>query len=684
MKKIRLPGNPKLWLPLAILYVIMVLILPRSARFNYDFKKGSPWKYETLVAQFDFPILKTQDQIDQEKAKAGSSVIPYYRYSEEIVNSHLRNAEAIDLGHLNVLKDDIVSAVKDIYGKGVVSDDGLKLDKSQDISSEVLFIQKDKRANKYPVTEIYKESDARAKLLATMSDMDKNVNFDSLFRKTGVYDLIVPNLIFDKQTTELVHAESADYISPTQGFVNAGQLLVSKGEIVTAEIEQMLDSYKVEYEANMGYGGPKVLFWLGNAILAFILVIILYLAIFFTDPLLFKDFNRYIYLLMISLLATVGALLLQRINPTLLYMFPFSISALYLMAFFKKRIILPVYILSLLPLLIFCNDGIVLFVMFMVAGMVTILAFKYFNRGWKQFITALFVFISLVVTYFAFRLLDNANGNVYTALIYLFISALLTVAGYPLIYLFERIFSLVSNSKLMELCDTNNELLRKLEHVAPGTFQHCLQVMNMSDAAARSIGANALLTRTGALYHDIGKMANPQCFIENESLVPEAQRNHYHQNLTPRESAKAIIRHVNDGLAIADQYKLPSIVKDFISTHHGTTCTGYFYNQYLNEGGDPSDTADFYYNGKKPTTKEQVIVMLCDTIEAASRTLKDYSPQSFSDFVERMVATKMSAGQFENADISIKELNIIKREIKAYLSGVYHERVDYPKVDKPV
>jgi putative nucleotidyltransferase with HDIG domain len=365
-------------------------------------------------------------------------------------------------------------------------------------------------------------------------------------------------------------------------------------------------------------------------------------------------------------------------------MFPFSISALYLMAFFKKRIILPVYILSLLPLLIFCNDSIVLFVMFMVAGMVTILAFKYFNRGWKQFITALFVFISLVVTYFAFRLLDNANGNVYTALIYLFISALLTVAGYPLIYLFERIFSLVSNSKLMELCDTNNELLRKLEHVAPGTFQHCLQVMNMSDAAARSIGANALLTRTGALYHDIGKMANPQCFIENESLVPEAQRNHYHQNLTPRESAKAIIRHVNDGLAIADQYKLPSIVKDFISTHHGTTCTGYFYNQYLNEGGDPSDTADFYYNGKKPTTKEQVIVMLCDTIEAASRTLKDYSPQSFSDFVERMVATKMSAGQFENADISIKELNIIKREIKAYLSGVYHERVDYPKVDKPV
>ena len=271
--------------------------------------------------------------------------------------------------------------------------------------------------------------------------------------------------------------------------------------------------------------------------------------------------------------------------------------------------------------------------------------------------------------------MDGLQGiENYRPLLYLGLGSLFSVAGYPLIYLFERIFNLVSNSRLIELSDTNNKLLRDLAHKAPGTFQHSLQVMNMADAAARSIDANVLLVRAGALYHDIGKTGNPQCFIENETLGA-----HYHSGLSPRESAKEIIRHVSEGMALADKYKLPDVIKDFILTHHGTTCTAYFYNKYLNDGGDPADVEDFFYKGKKPTTKEQIVIMLCDTLEAASRSLKDYSPESLAKLVDRIVDSKMNDGQFEDADISLKEINVVSRVLKEYLQQVYHARVAYPK-----
>ncbi|MCI1785789.1 MAG: HDIG domain-containing protein [Bacteroidales bacterium] len=679
MKNIRLPGNPRIWLPLVILFILIALMLPRSAKFNYDYKKGSPWNYETLIAQFDFPILKTQDQIISEKGNRENGVIPYFRFSEDVVNSRLKAIEGADFGNSGSLKGKVSAAVKEIYSHGVIQDEwGQPGKKASDISSEVLYVRKDKKTVKYPVSEVYRESDAKAKLLADINDSANCLNCDSLLRKTGIYDLLIPNLIYDDQTTSLVHEESAASVSPTQGFVDAGYPIVSKGEVVTAEIARMLDSYKVEYEKNYGYSGPKVFLWLGNITMSLILVLILYLAIYYTNRHLFEEPGRYIYLLMIFFIAALAALIIGKVNQMFLYMVPFSLTALYLMAFFKKRVIVPVYIISLLPLLIFSNDGVILFVMFLVAGMVSILMFKYFNRGWKQFVTAFMVFVSLLVTYFGFKLIDEVNGDTYRTVIYLFVSSLLSVAGYPLIYLFERMFGLVSDSRLTELCDTNNQLLRRLEHVAPGTFQHCLQVMNMSDAVARSIGANALLARTGALYHDIGKMKNPQCFIENESLVPLPGRRHYHDGLSPIESARAIIKHVDDGLVIAEKYKLPSIVSDFIVTHHGTTVTGYFYNKFVNEGGDPSEIAAFRYHGEKPKTKEQIIIMLCDSIEAASRTLNDYSPESFSAFVEKIVSSKMEEGQFEEADISIKELNTIKEELKSYLGGVYHERIVYP------
>ena len=326
-------------------------------------------------------------------------------------------------------------------------------------------------------------------------------------------------------------------------------------------------------------------------------------------------------------------------------------------------------------MLLFAPDGVELFVMYLVAGTVGMFVFEYFNRGWLQFVTAFIVFVVMLLVWLAFRMAEGMDGiNDYHTVVNMALGALLSVAGYPLIYLFEKIFRLVSTSKLVELSDTSNKLLRELADKAPGTFQHSLQVMNLADAAARSIGANVPLVRAGALYHDIGKIANPQCFTENET--PGVK---YHAELSSKESAQEIIRHVSDGLAMAEKNGLPQVLKDFIVTHHGTTCTGYFYNRYINDGGDPDDVADFFYDGVKPTSKEQVILMICDAVEAASRSLKDYSEPSISSLVDRIIDGKAEDGQLSNSDISLRELNIMKEEIKSYLQQMYHSRVVYPK-----
>lgn len=677
MKLPRVSINYRVLIPLVVLFLVLTLIFPRIAKFSYDYRKGSPWSHETLLAQFDFPILKTDEQIREEKSRSKSVVIPYYRYRQDIVDNCRKAAEGIDMGGYSYLRPLIVASMDGIYSNGVVPDEGVKLDGHSDPSGAVLYIQKDKRAGKKPVSEVFKESEAKNRLLSDIAAKYPRINADSVLRSAGIYDFIVPNLEYDPKTTELVRSESSNQVSTTQGFVSAGQLIVSEGEIVTAEIAQMLDSYKVEYENSMGYGGPRILFWLGNAFIAFALVLLFFLMIYFLNRRLFMDHRKFWYLIFIFIIASVLALIINKFAPRCLYMVPFTLTALYLEAFFKNKVIFPICCVSFLPLLVFAENGVVLFVMFLLASIVAVFTFRFFNQGWQQFIMSGIVFVSILVTYFGFRMIDMVNDDPYMAVLYMFIGSMLIVAGYPLIYLFERMFNLVSSSRLRELCDTNNKLLRELEHKAPGTFQHSLQVMNMCDAAARAIDANVLLVRAGALYHDIGKMKNPLCFIENESMSPKGV--HYHEHLSPKESARAIIKHVSDGLELAAENRLPDVIQDFILTHHGTSNTSYFYNKYLNEGGDPNDVSDFFYKGRKPQTKEQIILMICDTLEAASRTLKDNSAATFSVFVENIVASKMKIGQFDQADISIKDLNTVKETLKAYLSQIYHERVVYPQ-----
>ena len=666
--------NLKKILPLGIVFAVLLAFMPRDSKFPYEYRKGREWKYETLFAEFDFPIYKSEEQMREERMNNSQNLVtPYYKYSDEVVNKSIKAAEAMNLGRL---RGAVISGLRTVFNRGVIADDGKRALVDLDMY-EVIYIQRDKRAYKTPVSEVYRQSDARAKFLADLAKVT-DANLDSLFKATGLLDLIVPNVIYDQQTTELVQAESNTAISPTSGYVTAGQLVVSSGEIVTAEIEQMLDSYKREYEVNLGYLGPPALMILGSILIALALSVLLYFVIAFTCPAVYTD-TRYYYVLMVFTLSVMVSFSLSEAFSNLLVFIPFTLFALMLQAFLSTKETVTLYSISLLPLLIVADNGAVFYCMYLLAGLVHVYVFKYFHKGWKQFLAALIAFAVLVLQYLAFRACDMIAGNVWHDLLGLFIGAMLTVAGYPLVYLFEGIFNLVSNSRLNELADTSNPLVRLLEQKAPGSFQHSLQVMNMGETVARAVGVNPDLVRVGALYHDIGKTENPLCFVENEYLAGVSEDNKYHTGLTPEQSAHDIIKHVSDGLELAHKHRMPKIVCDFIASHHGTTVVGYFYTKFINTGGSPEEVDKFTYPGRKPVTKSEIILMLCDSVEAASRTLKENTEKAYRNLVERIVAGKMEQGQFDDADITISELNAVKNTMVTYLTQLNHERVVYPK-----
>ena len=673
MDKIQFPRRFRVYAALLILATVITFLLPRTPKFAYDYKKGEPWSYETLVAKFDFPILKTELQLQREKEKLASEIIPYFRYdASQDFRAHAILGQT-DLGRCEFVRPHLASALSELYSRNILPDHYNQVDTV--LSSRYIYVQREGAATKVPVDEVYTLASAREELKKVLKMACPYENVDSLYSAARLDNLIHQDLIIDKKITDDMYKASIENLSPTQGIFKAHQTIVKYGDTVTSEVEQILDSYKKEYDSSIGYNGSEAFLWIGNAFIALALVFVLFLAIYYCNDKVFADTKKYLYLLMMFLMSFTAASLASKTNANLFYIIPFNLLALYLLAFFKRRMVYVVYIISLIPLLLFAPDGIEAFVIYMLSGAIGMFVFERFNKGWLQFVTAFIVFVTMVLTWTAFRLIEDVESIKSSAVIAdMALSALLMVAAYPLIYLFEKVFRLVSTSKLVELSDTSNKLLRMLADKAPGTFQHSLQVMNLADAAARSIDANVPLVRAGALYHDIGKINNPQCFTENATAGID-----YHAGLSPKESAQEIIKHVSDGVALAEKYGLPQVLIDFILSHHGTTNTAYFYNKYLNDGGDPDQVAEFYYNGIRPTTKEQVILMLCDTIEAASRSLKDYSQENVSALVDRIIEGKVEECQLSCADISLRELNILKDVIKSYLMQMHHSRVAYPK-----
>ena len=665
--------NYRLYICFIILGTLMILLYPREGKFQYEYQKGRPWVYETLISPIDFPILKTEAEMLREKEERASEMIDYYSYDPSVAAPRLEQfgRKAVELRLEDGLTREMYSHLDDAYRRGIVSDFG-----NGDVSDKVIFVKRDKRLSEVPASEVYDiervNSLLRADLVYGYPDMD----IDSIANLLNLRAFIVPNLFFDESTTQLVHREAVNYISPTKGMVYAGQMIVSEGEIVTGDICQILDSYRAEYKMSYGYSGSPAALMASHLFIVLFILTLFFFSLYFIGRDVFDSLKKLVFLMLMLLISFAGVSILFPVDQRLMYLFPFAVTVLYMSAFFRDDLAWAVYMVSILPLLVIPENGVELFFINIVGGAVALFSYRHFNRGWLQFVNIVFIFIAMALVVLAFKL---GTGDLSYAVkssnfLYLGINALLVVVLHPFVFLFEKIFGFVSYSRLWDLSDTNNKLLKDLQRKAPGTFQHSLQVANLAENAVREIGGNAMLVRVGALYHDIGKMENPLCFIENQ-----AEGVNYHSGLTPIESARDIIRHVEDGIALARKNKIPGSVSDFIASHHGRSITLYFYNVYCNGGGDPENKAPFTYNGMLPRTKEQVVLMMADAVEAASRTLKDYSEDSISALVDRILASKFDDSQLAEADISIKEINTVKARFKAYLQQIYHARIAYPK-----
>lgn len=668
----KLPRGYKVYVPLVLLFILFVFLIPKSPKFNYEYKKGEHWKHETLVAEFDFPVLKTTDELQAEKDAAKKNTIPFFRKKAASYEAAADRVRNMDYGHLAPLRPILTAAVRNIYAKGIFADADEKY--YMQAPGEIVYIQRADAGDKdkYETSEIFTEAAARQYLVSSIQSVygdDAPAIYDTL----NVSELIIPDLEFDLEVTEQIYTDNIYDISLTRNYVERSVVLVENGQVVTDEIANILDSYKAEYGKSVSYGGSPFAQWLGISLIALLLVVLFFFAIFFCNYKIFNQYNKYLYILLLYALISVITFVLAKYDAKVYYMVPYTLVSMYMMAFFTKRFVMIVYFISLLPLLVVSPGSVDVFFMHLLGGFMSIHVFERFNKGWLQFVGSFILYMIMSMVWLGFALIQETLGN-WPMLLYIAVSAGLSVAGYPLIYLFERIFMLVSSSKLVELSDTSNPLLRMLADKAPGTFHHSLQVMNLADAAARAIDANIPLVRAAALYHDIGKINNPQCFIENEAPGVKV-----HDGLSPRESAMLITRHVPDGLALAEKHNLPKILRDFIASHHGTTSASYFLTKYLNAGGDPEDVSDFYYEGIKPVTKEQVIIMLCDAVEAASRSLKDYSTESISKLVEGIVDGKAAAGQLTDSEVSLREIAVMKDVMKSFLQQVYHSRIAYPK-----
>ena len=667
----------RIWINISFVVILLALVIPNKGKFRYEYQKGRPWLYESLVAPVDFPVLKTVAELRREREELSSSVIPYYNYKEGV------DMEQITLIACNLVlpEDDSIitsflySSIKSIYARGV-------MDEMPDTlySKGVVAMVKSGKPTLHPLRTIYTPGEASAYLKRVMSE--KFPGADELILKALPSQVMPANLFFDYNMTQLVLKNQIADISPTKGVIYTGQLIISNGETVTAESEQLLDSFKAEFQLSMGFSGSYLLLKLGYALIILLTLLILVVVIFYLDKQILNESNRFNFILLQFILVAIATVVVMNTGQEYLMIFPYSVIALYLTSLYYSRIVIPVYMIVMLPVVFIATEGFEFYFLNIVSGAAVFYTFQYLDRGWRQFVNSLIAFAALSLTYLTLRMVEDGSLESVTRLTFIYIAwnSVLIIAAYPLLYLFEKIFGLLSNSRLRDLSDTTTPLLSSLAERAPGTFHHSLQVANLSESAAREIGAYVLLARVGGLYHDIGKMSNPPFFIEN---LPAGESS-LHNDLPGEESAKIIIQHVDEGVVIARKARLPQMIIDFILTHHGKTQVGYFYNKYVNSGGDPANIAQFTYKGELPQTKEQVIVMMADAVEASSRSLKEHSKESICALVDRMVDERISEKQLVNADISIKEIYAVKEVFKQKLGQVYHSRLKYPERKKGV
>ena len=658
---------------------VIVFTLPKQAKFSYDIEKGRIWNQKELISPYNFAILKTPEEIEADQKTALASITPIYQLDEDM-GGHEIDGFKNDLeikwhnsGFNNRQKANYIAAgsnlLNEIYNRGILT---LNAKYQQNTENYPITILNKNVATDKNTADLFTKEKALAycdKVLSGRTDIDKAFLLDLLSNRLQY------NLSYDNKLTSRLEKEVLDGLSTTRGMVQKGEIIVAKGSVVSDEVYQKLQSFKKAFEDNARINGDRKLVLLGQFLLVGIAITLLMVFLYLFRKDIYED-NRLVSLILLVITAMLGTLSLAiKLQLPNLYFIPYCIVPIIIRILFDTRLALNIHLLVVLIAGFFVPNSFEFAYFEITAGMVSIYSIKNLIRREQFLISALIITFSYFVAFLGISLIREGSFRNFDLMDFVpfVVSVLLTLLAYPLIYIFEKVFAITSDITLIELTNTNAPLLREMAFTAPGTFQHSLQVANLAENAIYSIGGNALLVRAGALYHDIGKIENPLFFIENQSPGFNP-----HDKLSYQESAQIIIRHVSKGIEMARKANLPEIVIDFIRTHHGDTRADYFYQSFLKNFTEKFvDENTFRYPGPIPFSKEGGVLMLADSVEAASRALKEPDEASISNLVDRIVKYKLDQNQLKDSDITLKDIETIKTIFKRMLMSIYHVRIDY-------
>ncbi|OBQ56663.1 HDIG domain-containing protein [Tamlana sp. s12] len=658
---------------------LIVYLFPKSGKFKYNFEKGKPWQSENLYAPFDFAIRKTEAEITEEKRIAKENSVLYFDLNDSIEKSVLASyskafqtqlGDSLNRYNAQELKKVGEAIISELYEYGVLNENyDFSYDQSIAIIDGREKVQDGFYSNLISQNEV---TPIINKVLNKNNLSEFKTAFVSLF-----FDLIHPNLTFNKGFTEKALQDDLDGIVYIRGSVVKGTLIVSKGEVVDVGKYQILKSLQLEYESQVWNEADYnwVLFAYTLLVALALLMLLLFLMKYRYEV--FENNTKVTFIFFnISLIIFITTLVVNY-NSKYIYIVPICILPLIFKAFFDARLGLFSHVLTVLLIGFIVPNSYEYMFLQIIAGIVTILTVSELYKRANLFISVGQITLIYIIAYFAFFVIHEGSVDdlKWETFIWFILCGLATLFVQPLIYAYEKLFGLVSDVSLLELSDTNSKLLKELANQAPGTFHHSLNVANLAESSANEIGANAMLVRVGALYHDIGKMKHPTYYTENQATGINP-----HDELSSRESARIITNHVINGIEIAKKNNLPDRVIDFIRTHHGTSVVYYFYMQEKKAFPDIEiDKAEFSYPGPKPFSKETAILMMCDSIEAASKSLKEPTSTKIEAFVENIINKQIEEGQFLNANITFKEIESIKKVLKHKLANIYHLRIEYPE-----
>lgn len=677
-------SHPEIYKAILLLIAIssIVYIFPKEGKFKYEFQslKGKPWYHEDLIAPFDFAIKKTKEELIKERSELIQNAKPYFKELTGVVKEKKGQlTEAFegkwDDKNNKALRDRTLQfgyrILDSLYKKGIIEPNDAIEDRPADFT---LFVLDENVAEEHELKDFYTVQSAYEFVQAQLQNAK---NIDAAFLLPLLENSIAHTIFYDKVTTDKILKQSVDDISPSRDIILKDQSIISKGEIIDVQKFQVLQSLQQEYEGQSNSAGSYLFILLGQIILVVLClsVLITFLAFFRKD--IFLDNTKITFILMLIILQVLMGRLAVDTQSISIYVLPFCILPVIIRAFYDTRVALFVHLVTVLIISFMAPNRFEFAFIQLLGGMVTIFSIVNMRNRSQIFLSALIIFITYSISYIGITIIQEGGNDVITWLDFAWfaVSAMLTLFSYPLIFIFEKLFGFISDVSLLELSDTNGKLLRELASRAPGTFQHSLSVANLAEEAIYTIGGNSLLVRTGALYHDIGKMEMPMFFIENQ-----ASGMNPHEDLSFDESAGIIISHVIKGVEIAKKNNLPEQIIDFIRTHHGTAITGYFYRSWKNAYPDEQiDESKFHYPGPIPFSKETAVLMMADSVEAASRSLKQYNAENIDNLVEKIINTQIEQNQFMNSDITFKDINTLKKIFKKKLMNIYHVRVEYPR-----